>query len=281
MRIQPLSRTDEGAIVNERVNNLITPINRFEEDQFIPTYAADTGSGTAYVIAPSPGIKSYVVGQVFAFKALNANTSTTPTLAVNGLTAGTIARPGGALVAGDIAANGSTVVQVIALSSGTPTFHLLNPQISSGKSLQFVSTETGAVATGTTTVPADDTIPQSTEGDQYMTLSITPKSATSTLIIRVTFNWSLSTLGNSAIVSLFQDSTANALASVAHTQYVAGAVNVTTFPHIMTSGTTSATTFKVRAGPVSAGTLTFNGQAGGRFFGGVYASSITIEEVVP
>jgi hypothetical protein len=48
----------------------------------------------------------------------------------------------------------------------------------------------------------------------------------------------------------------------------------------MTSGTTSATTFRVRAGASSAGTTTFNGSGGARFLGGVYASSIVIQEVL-
>jgi hypothetical protein len=48
----------------------------------------------------------------------------------------------------------------------------------------------------------------------------------------------------------------------------------------MTSGTTSATTFKVRAGANAAGTTTFNGTAGARLFGGVMASSMVIREVL-
>jgi hypothetical protein len=124
MRLQPLSRVDDGALVNERVNSVIQAVNRFEEDQFIPTYAADTGSGTAYAIAPVPGVKQYVVGQMFTFKAANANTSTTPTLAVNGLAAGTIKRADGTdLAVGDIAANGFYEVMV---GATTPVFYLQN-----------------------------------------------------------------------------------------------------------------------------------------------------------
>ena len=123
------SGADTRSIV-ERVNRLIREQNRIEVDTFAPVYAADTGTGTAYAVAPVPGIEQYVVGQVFAFKATNANTGTAPTLAVNGLTAGTIVRSGGgALTAGDIAAGGMTLVQVATVSSGTPTFHLLNPTV--------------------------------------------------------------------------------------------------------------------------------------------------------
>lgn len=85
-------------------------------------YAIDTGSATAYAIAPSPGISAYVVGYSARFKAVNANSGTTPTLAVNGLAAGTITWPNGAaLAAGDIPAN--AFVECICTST-TPTWHL-------------------------------------------------------------------------------------------------------------------------------------------------------------
>jgi hypothetical protein len=280
MRIQPLSRIDEGALVNERVNSVITAVNRFEEDQFIPTYAADTGSSTAYAIAPVPGIKNYVVGQMFTFKAANANTSTTPTLAVNGLTAGTIKwADGTALAVGDIAANGFYEVTV---GATTPVFYLQNGLSSAAVNAvgvrQVVSTITGAVATGTTLIPLDNTIPQSTEGDQYMTLAITPKSATSNLVIDVVFNGSINTTAD-LTVALFQDSTANALAAAtSYLDTAFGRINIG-FRHLMTSGTTSATTFKVRAGSDNPGTLTFNGTNSTQVFGGVMSSSISIMEV--
>lgn len=143
---------------------------------------------------------------------------------------------------------------------------------------QEVATIVTAVATGTTTIPRDDTIPQNTEGDQYMTLAITPKSATSILEIDVVFNGTNSVTGTFT-VALFQDTTANALAAVG--QYISSAGNLynVKLNYKMTSGTTSATTFKIRAGSDQAGTTTFNGSAGGRLYGGVFASSIRIREI--
>ena len=144
--------------------------------------------------------------------------------------------------------------------------------------LQSVSTQSGAVATGTTVLPSDDTIPQNTEGDEYMTRAITPKSETSKLRIDVVVHLAASVAGT-LTAALFQDATAGALA--AGMQHVAAAdqPRVVTFTHYMTSGTTSATTFKVRAGLSTAGTTTFNGAAAARLLGGVLASSITITEV--
>ena len=79
---------------------------------------------------------------------------------------------------------------------------------------------------------------------------------------------------------LFQDSTANALAS----SYIwSGGGNTRNAPmylsHTMTAGTTSATTFKIRAGGDNAGTLSFNGRNGSRQYGGTLASSISITEI--
>ena len=47
----------------------------------------------------------------------------------------------------------------------------------------------------------------------------------------------------------------------------------------MTAGTTSSTTFKVRAGLTSAGTTTLNGNGGNRKLGGVLNSGIWIREI--
>lgn len=148
-----------------------------------------------------------------------------------------------------------------------------------GSVTQVVNTTSSAVATGTTTIPFDNTIPQNTEGDQYMTLAITPKSTTNTLVIIVEAQLSYSVISN-LTMALFQDSTANALAAVSHT--VAGNTYVTplTLVYIMAAGTTSSTTFKIRAGANGAGTTTFNGTGGTQIFGGAAKSSITIFEYI-
>lgn len=145
-----------------------------------------------------------------------------------------------------------------------------------------VITETGAVATGTTVIPFDDTIPQNTEGNQYLAATITPTNVASTLIIDVVFNGSINLASQSQYsVALFQDAVANALAAVGQTIVANSGLQPVSFRHPMPAGTVSATTFKVRAGPASAGTLTFNGQAGARVFGGVGVSSLTVTEILP
>lgn len=147
--------------------------------------------------------------------------------------------------------------------------------------IQVVNVMDGAVATGTTMLPHDDSIPQITEGDQYMTLAITPKSATNKLKIEVVFNGSSTVTNYFITAALFQGATANALAIAEEVCASTGTVVNISFTHYMTAGTTAATTFRVRAGAAGGGTTTFNGSAGGRLFGGVMASSITITELYP
>jgi hypothetical protein len=142
--------------------------------------------------------------------------------------------------------------------------------------LQSVTYQTGAVATGTTLIPHDSSIPQITEGDQYLSLAITPTSAASMLEIDVTLVVSNSGPQYQA-VALFQGAIANAL-TVASANVVAGGETPVTFKHIMTAGTTSATTFSVRSGGNIAGTTTINGNSSTGFYGGVMASRITIKE---
>ena len=148
------------------------------------------------------------------------------------------------------------------------------------KFIQTVSTQTGAVATGSTAVPLDDTIPQNTEGTQFMSVSITPTSASSRLLIQVVANVTADSI-NALTTSLFVNSTADALAST----YAVNRAGGDNFPivlnHNMVAGSTSAMEFKVRVGGDGGATVTFNGSGGVRRFGGVFASSITVTEYTP
>lgn len=146
-----------------------------------------------------------------------------------------------------------------------------------GVVIQEVITQSGAVATGTTIIPTDDTIPQITEGTEFMTRTITPKSATNRLLIEVKLFGAVSAVQD-MIVALFQGATANALAAAAVTPTGNGYMQVVTFTFDMIAGSTSLQTFRVRGGPAGAATITFNGVAGARKFGGVASSSIKITE---
>lgn len=146
--------------------------------------------------------------------------------------------------------------------------------------VQRVISEVATSATGTTLIPLDDTIPQKTEGDEYMTVSITPTNASNILYIEAVF-FAVHSVPAWISAALFQDTTTNALAAITGFSPQAGGGAPLVFRHKMVAGTTSATTFKIRAGGHTAGTTTFNGNAGTRIFGGVIASSVTVSELTP
>lgn len=148
-----------------------------------------------------------------------------------------------------------------------------------GFPVQIVGNSTSAVATGTTTIPVDDTIPQNTEGTEFITQAITPTSATNKLKVTTVIHLSHNTVAEANLIAaIFQDSTANALAAGIITSGPAGGVEMLTIEHIMTAGTTSATTFKVRGGSSSAGTVTNNGGTSARLFGATSKSALTVTE---
>jgi hypothetical protein len=147
-----------------------------------------------------------------------------------------------------------------------------------GQVVQVQRNDTGAVATGTTVIPNDDTIPQNTEGDQYMSQAFTPGSAANAMFIETTGYFSpavAATIGG----ALFQDAVANAIA----VSFVFGNNAVPVVASVkksMLAATTSSITFKLRAGPLGATTITFNGVGGARVFGGVINSFIEAREVM-
>lgn len=151
-----------------------------------------------------------------------------------------------------------------------------------GDVVQVQRNDTGAVATGTTVLPYDDTIPQNTEGDQYMSQAITPSSSADLLQITINAPQISSTAAGNSIIAmaLFQDSTANALAVTSES---VESVSTTWAPLYLQwsllAATTSSTTFKTRAGANVSGTTTFNGQAAGRKYGGTINSYMQIEEI--
>lgn len=149
-----------------------------------------------------------------------------------------------------------------------------------GKVVQIVRVQSGALATGTLTIPYDDTIPQITEGNEFMTLAITPTATTNILKIDVVGNGGIGNDGSHWMVALFVGTTANALAADAAHNDISSMMNVK-FTHFVLAGVTSELTFRVRIGGNEAGTTTFNGGAGARRFGGVSSSSITITEYTP
>lgn len=186
---------------------------------------------------------------------------------------------GGASATGTGGVVRATSPTLVTPALGTPASGTLtNCTFPVGAVVQTVSAVTTAYASGTTTMPFDDTIPQITEGTEFITLAITPKSTTNTLLIIHNGNYGASTT-ISLSVALFQDSTAGALAAIGGI-LASGQGNPTTIIHYMTAGTTSSTTFRIRAGGHSASTTKINAQSNtSRVHGGVSATTLTIIEI--
>ena len=150
-----------------------------------------------------------------------------------------------------------------------------------GKVVQVVHVQDGTYATGTTSIPFDNTIPQITEGVEFMTLAITPTNSSNILFIDVVTMFGSATANSMLVNALFVGTTANALATAQGGMgAAANRPQVTTaFKYRMAAGVTTELTFRLRAGLIGSGTLLFNGYNGGAYFGGSYASTITITEI--
>mgnify|MGYP003680455708 CR=1 FL=1 len=199
---------------------------------------------------------------------------------VTGLAVGGL--PDGTVDAGTLATNSVDSAELI--DGSIDTAHIAANQITSaimpaGSVLQVVYAQDLTVKTTTTAIPHNDTIPQNDEGVEVVSLAITPTSSSSKLVFIATGVCASTVSQNQYIIALYQDSTSNALACVScrGTAQTHNEQNLTLNYH-MTAGTTSATTFKIRLG-TGGGTLTTNGKQGGRFFGGVQTTALTIMEI--
>ena len=159
------------------------------------------------------------------------------------------------------------------LADSSIDFNMISP----GMVVQESISSFTAVATGTTVIPLDDTIPQITEGIEFMTLVFTPKSATNILVIEANVMLA-SSVANNLIAALFQGATANALAVGLSNNQTANSARIVNVTHSMVAGTTSGTTFRIRGGGNAAGTTTFNGASAARLFGAITKSTFKITE---
>ena len=147
-----------------------------------------------------------------------------------------------------------------------------------GDILQSRTNTTGAVATGTTAGPNDDTILQITEGDQYISQALTPTNVINRLQITVQAFVAHAAVRD-VVYGIFQDSTANAVAAGLIFLNAVNETQLITLAADIVAGTASSTTIKFRAGGSTGATLTFNGFASNRKQGGAMGSYIRVAEV--
>lgn len=275
--------------------------------------AVSTGSitGTVSLTIPSGASLGTLNGTPFRIWIfLTANGGGTPALAVSTCSSATVLFP---CVAWENSLKTTTTISAGATSNGTPyaavgvasdavrivgycdyasglatagswisactTLQVMGPGSKKpGDVVQTIHQNVSTATTGTTVIPYDSTIPQITEGDQYLSQAVTPTTTPNLLQVQYQTVLSVST-GTQIIAALFQDATANALSAVVTTNASS------TSPHVLTGFyqalalTTSSTTFRVRAGINTAGTMTFNGTAGNPELG-VMNSFIRVTEIM-
>lgn len=171
----------------------------------------------------------------------------------------------------------TTIVPAAMLAADVPT----EAEVATkrpGDVVQVAFAQTGAFLTGTALIPIDDTIPQIGEGTEFLTCAITPTSATSKLLIEVVLPITATTAVN-VVAALFRDAGANALAASTRFIPANAQMNQMAFRTMVDAGSTDATTFRVRAGPSAAATVSINGFSGARYLGGVFNTSISVTEI--
>jgi len=164
-----------------------------------------------------------------------------------------------------------------ATGSGTAIFQ--SPATGgSGSIVQTLTSLTQSTSTGTTTIPFDNTIPQSTEGTNFISGSITPTAIGNKIQVEVNVFGAYSVAAH-VIAALFQDANVNTLAaSSMQTTTTDQDVHLTLVYQFVAAATTS-TTIKLNIGGSTAGTFTLNGNAGAAVFGGAATSSMRLTEI--
>lgn len=173
----------------------------------------------------------------------------------------------------------------------TPGGGLINVSYTGSRVEQIVYSMLQTMVVCDSTMPYDDTIPQITEGDEFLTATITPKNANNLLVIDFSgFGASLIAFYN--VIALFRDAQPDALAATCQNTEAFGAAPSITdnfcIKYCMLAGTTNPITFRMRGGNaiggVPGGGLHINGgyDSGAgmmiQLFGGRAATTLTVTE---
>lgn len=151
-----------------------------------------------------------------------------------------------------------------------------NAKVADGFPVQVAYAELATSSTTSTVIPLDNTIPQSGEGAEILTVSITPKSSTNYLVVEFSVMLITSSSTYGSVAALFRDSGADAI-GVAMGGSESTTPATVSFKQRVAASSTSATTFKLRVGPSAAGTVRWNG-SGSNQFSTTPKASITVTE---
>jgi len=91
----------------------------------------------------------------------------------------------GDIVTADLADDAVTIAKLAATGTASSSTFLRgdNAWAAGGKVVQVKYVDVKTILTGSTTMPHDNTIPQITEGNEYLTLAITPTTTSNALLL--------------------------------------------------------------------------------------------------
>ena len=220
---------------------------------------------------------NWVSGETVTPAKLNTTAAPTVVVADNEVTTAKIldANVTNAKLASDIDASKLTTgtLPIARIADGA----VVSSKLADGAVVKSVYASTNAATDITNGIPSDDTIPQNTEGTEILTATITPSSSTNKILVSVVVNGTTIN-AVSYNVALFKDSVADALSAARN--YGQGYTYQLALTHLDSPATTSAVTYKVRAGAATGNNFYLNQTNGDvRMFGGVCFSSIVLTEI--
>mgnify|MGYP003676139956 FL=1 len=135
-----------------------------------------------------------------------------------------------------------------------------------------------AESSGTTVIVYDDTKMTSSEGNEFLTRTITPTNSSNILYVEGSIQVGFNGSSIAALVGLFQDSIGDSLAAWDGNIDDANTTLSIPFHYQMAAGTTSQIEFKIRAGSNTGGTFFMN-KGNASLWGGVVTSMLKVIEV--
>lgn len=242
------------------------------------THTGDVTGATALTIANS-AVTLAKMANLAASRIIGRKTSTG---APESLTLSEILDFIGSAATGDILYRGAstwarlpkgTDGQVLQLASGIPAW------AGGGKLVKIQTSIITSTSTITSVIPVDNSIPQSSEGDEVATITYTPLSASNNLDLEFEVMVSVSAVAR-VTAALFVNSDTNAVKAIGVVGAGGGFSNVVRLRYIVPAGSTTSRTYKIRMGPNSDSAY-FNKGNSIDTYGGTSSAILSVKEYTP
>lgn len=277
---------------NTTVDNLQTTIGMFAGMAIvgsgIPAGATiiSVNSGTAITIsaATSTTLTGIAIAASVLIPTTNPRIDRIVSNRFTGAVSYVVGTPAGTPVPPAVPVDTNPVAQLLVKTSTTtlnPTSEIWDDRIfdrGSAIVVQEVDATYAANASLGTSIPYDDTIPQVTEGTQILSVTITPKSIASKMVISFTGFGGNPDASSNLSAALFSSVVgANAINAQAFTTAGSDRVQAFSISHVDTPGVLTPVTYQIRVGS-DGSAMRMNGNSGGRKFGGSASSRLIVRE---